>query len=252
MLKLETLRLEESGDVATITLARPEAGNRVNVRFLKELQQVCQHLEDASDAKVVVLRADGPDFCRGIDFEDFDPKKPMDIHGFNKWEKSVVAIERLPKVTICALNGRVEGGGFQLALACDQRIALPGATFRFPEVHMGFLPGMGVFRLAKYIGLGRAKRLLLTAQELTADQAVDLGLVDEVVDDLDSGIARTIESFGPIHTVAVEMTRRLLNESFHDTYENAIGHMLAAQHRAISQTEFLDNLVASHKAKHGG
>lgn len=238
----ETLRYAESGDVATITLARPDRGNRIDVQFLKDFERVCHHLEDASACKVVVIRADGPDFCLGIDFGDFEPTAPIDIHGFAKWEKLVSLLERLPKVTVAALQGRVEGGGFQLALVCDQRVALRGTTLRLPEVHMGFLPGMATFRLAKYIGLGRARRLMLTAQALRADEAEQMGLVDDVVDDLDDGIARTIASFGPRHVVAVEMARRLLNESFAEEYEDAIGNFLAAQHRCVTQTEFLETL----------
>ena len=101
---------------------------------------------------------------------------------------------------------------------------------------------MSVFRLAKYIGLGRAKRLLLTARAVGLDEAVDLGLVDSVHASVDLGVRETIASFGPIHVVAVEMARRLLNESFQDSYEDAIGHFLAAQHRCVSQTAFLENL----------
>jgi enoyl-CoA hydratase len=238
----ETLRYAESGDVATITLARPDRGNRIDVQFLKDFERVCHHLEDASACKVVVIRADGPDFCLGIDFGDFEPTAAIDIHGFAKWEKLVSLLERLPKVTVAALQGRVEGGGFQLALVCDQRVALRGTTLRLPEVHMGFLPGMATFRLAKYIGLGRARRLMLTAQALRADEALGMGLVDDVVDDIDDGITQTIASFGPRHVVAVEMARRLLNESFAEEYEDAIGNFLAAQHRCVTQTEFLETL----------
>lgn len=241
-MELETLRYAEVGDVATITLAGGETGNRVNTQFLRDFTHVCHHLEDESPARVVVLRAEGPDFCLGIDFADFDPERPIDIHGFSRWEKMVTLLERLPKVTIAALHGRAVGAGAQLALVCDQRIAAPGTTLQFPEVHLGFLPGMSVFRLAKYVGLGRAKRLLLTAAELELDESEALGLIDARYSSLDEGIEDTIRAFGPIHVVAVEMARRLLNESFHDSYEDAIGHFLAAQHRCVTQAAFLENL----------
>jgi enoyl-CoA hydratase/carnithine racemase len=239
--QLETMRFTETGEIATISIVRP----RIDLAFLTEFKAVCHHLEDASDCKVVVLRGAGADFCLGIDFEAFDPAKPIDIHGFARWEKLVVLLERLPKVTVAALHGRVEGAGVQLALVCDARIATPDATLRLPEVHLGFLPGMATFRIAKYIGLGRAKRLMLGARSLGAEEAVGLGLLDEVVADLDAGIDDTIASFGPIHVVAVEMARRLLNESFHDSYEDAIGHFLAAQHRCVGETAFLDTLKKS-------
>ncbi len=246
-MQLESLRYAEAGDVATITLARPDRGNRIDVRLLKDLERVCHHLEDASACRVVVLRADGPDFCLGMDFQDFAPDEPIDIHGFAKWEKLVTLLERLPKVTVAALHGRVEGGGLQLALVCDQRVALQGTTLRLPEVHMGFLPGMATFRIAKYIGLGRARRMLLTAAALSAEEGLSYGLIDEVVADLDAGIAATVASFGPRHVVAVEMARRLLNESFAEDYEDAIGHFLAAQHRCVTQTEFLETLKRERK-----
>lgn len=240
-MQTSTLSYDETGDVATIRFTRPDRGNRIDVAMLKDLEKVCHHLEDESKAKVVVLRGDGPDFCLGIDFAAFD-RNAIDIHGFAKWEKLVALIERIPKATIAAVHGRVEGGGVHLALACDLKIATPGTELRLPEVHMGFLPGMATFRLAKYIGLGRARRMMLTAKPISAEEGVRIGLLDEVVDELDSGIAATIDSFGPTHTVAIEMARRLLNESFHDDLEDATGHFLAAQHRCVTQSAFLENL----------
>jgi enoyl-CoA hydratase len=230
----ETLSFEERGEVATITLKRA----RTNVRQIRELERVFDHLEDVSPAKAVVLRG----HSEGIDFADFDPKEPLDIHGFNKWEKLVSRLEKLNKITVFAVDGALVGGGFQLALACDQRLAVPTATFRLPEVRMGFLPGMATFRLAKYVGLGHAKRIVLTGAVLGAEEALRLGVLDAVDADLDALVAGTLEALQPMHVVAATLARRLLVESFGTQAEDAIGNFLAAQHRAISQTAFLDNL----------
>jgi enoyl-CoA hydratase/carnithine racemase len=105
---------------------------------------------------------------------------------------------------------------------------------------------MATFRLAKYIGLGHAKRFMLTCEQIDAARAAELGMIDWVVDDLEQGLARAIDALGPNHSVAVTLTRRLLNESYANALENAIGHFLAAQHRAISQSAFLQTLQ-----KHG-
>ena len=239
----ETLRYEEVGDVATVTLLR----SHINMKVVRELTAVCDHLEDESEAGFVVFRGDGPDFSEGIDFSEFRHDQPMDIHGFNKWEKICLRIENLPKVTIAAMRGAVVGGGFQLALVCDARIAAGDAKLQLPEVHLGFLPGMATFRLAKYIGVGRAKRMMLTCPTVDAQQAVDWGIVDRLAQDLDAALAEEIAALGPNHSVAIELTRRLVNESFDTSYENAIGHFLAAQHRAISQTAFLDTLKKHRK-----
>ena len=238
MKPLTTLRYEESGAVARVWLLRP----RINMTMINELTAVCDHLEDVSQTRVVVFRGGGGDFCGGIDFEEFKSDAPLDIHGFNRWEKMVVRLERLDKITVVALEGAVVGGGLQLALVADARVASSSATFQFNEVHMGFLPGMATFRLAKYVGMGRAKQLILRSKVITAAEAQNLGIVDDVHEDVEQGVAQAITDFGPQHTVAVKLARRLLNESFSTDYEDAIGNFLAAQHVAISQTAFLETL----------
>jgi enoyl-CoA hydratase/carnithine racemase len=101
---------------------------------------------------------------------------------------------------------------------------------------------MATFRLAKYVGLGRAKRLIMQCPKIDADEALNLGLIDTVSADLDRALSDTVAAFGPLHTVAVHLARRLLNESFSVDFQNGLGHFLAAQHRAISQAAFLDNI----------
>ena len=241
MQAFKTLTFEEQGDLATVTLRRP-GGNRINVRMIKELSALCDHLEDASTAKVVVFRGADGVFSEGIDWTEFEADKPLDIHGFNQWEKCCTRLERLPKATIALVDGPAIGGGFQIALVCDQRVATPRARFQLPEVHLGFLPGMATFRLAKTVGLGHARRLALTCATVLPEEATRLGIVDRVVEDLDAGLAEALAAFGPTHTVAIALTRRLLNESFADEYEDAIGHFLAAQHRAISQPAFAETI----------
>lgn len=235
----ETLSFDERGDLALLTLKR----SHINVKQLRELERVLDHLEDVSKAKVLVVRG----HSAGIDFLDFDPREAMDIHGFNKWEKVVNRLETLDKVTVALVDGPCVGGGFQLVMVCDQRICVPTATFQLPEVRLGFLPGMATFRLAKYVGLGHAKRIVMTGVALGAEEAARLGLIDVVTDDLDAALDRTIASFGPMHTVAFTLARRLLNESYGTQAEDALGNFLAAQHRAISQTAFLDTLRAERK-----
>lgn len=243
-----TLRFEESGDIATVTLRRP----KINMAMVRELSAVCDHLEDHSEASFVVFRGEGGVFSAGIDFSEFRHDQPMDIHGFNKWEKICVRIENLPKVTVAALEGEVVGGGVQLSLVCDARIATASASLCLPEVKLGFLPGMATFRLAKYVGLGRAKRLIMQSRPVDAHRAEALGLIDEVVYDIDEGIARTVDAFRPAFPTTVQLARRLLNESYATDFEYAIGNFLAAQHRATSQSEFLQTVKEAHAAARSG
>jgi len=241
---LSTLRYEEQGAVATVTLLR----DSIDMKQVRELTAVCDHLEDHSETRIVVFRGQGGRFSRGIDFQDFRPGAPVDIHGFNKWEKLCVRVERLQKATICLLEGAVVGGGVQLALVTDARIMAADATLQLNEVHQGFLPGMATWRLARHVGLGRAKRLVLRCPVVSAAQALEMGLVDEVAANLDFGLAQVVESFGPTHVVAVTLARRLLNESTEFSFEEALGHFLAAQQRAISQPAFLRTLDREREA----
>lgn len=242
MKPLETLTYAESGDVARVGFRR----DRITMTMVRELTAVCDWLEDESDCSVVVFEGADGCFLRGIDFRDFRPDQPMDIHGFSKWEKCCVRIERLRKATIAAIDGPAVGGGAQLALVCDARVGSRAATLQFNEVHLGFLPGMATFRLAKHVGLGHAKRLVMQCPEVGADEAVRLGLLDAASDDLGAAVDAAIAGFGPVHTVAIQLARRLLNESFGTSFEDAIGNFLAAQHRAISQTAF-HATVAAHQ-----
>jgi len=234
----ETLKFEESGDIARLTLVR----DRINMAMVRELTAVCDHLEDESTSKVLVIQGQDGRFCHGIDFAEFRPDQPMDIHGFNKWEKICARIEKLPKAIIALVDGACKGGGAQLMLVADAVIVSPNVAIQFNEVHLGFLPGMATFRLAKNVGLGHAKRLIMQCPIIGAEEAVSLGLSSTIADDLDAALSTTVDAFGPIHNVAVTLARRLLNESFSTNFENAIGNFLAAQHRAIHQTPFLDTI----------
>lgn len=229
----------EPDGVATVVLPR-----RVTLGLIRELDRVCDHLEDGSRAALVAFRGRDGVFNEGIDFTEFR-SEGLDIHGFNRWEKALRRVERLPMATLAALDGPALGGGLQLALTCDLRVATPSATLQLPEVHQGFLPGMATFRLARFVGLGVARRLVLTAEVLGGAEALEVGLVDRVVGSVEEGVAWARAALGPAHRVPVTLARRLLAESAHTSFEDALGHFLAAQHRAISQDAFLRTLKTS-------
>ncbi len=230
-----TISLEDNGHIATITLIATHS----SMTMVKELNRALDHIEDESKASIVVFKGVDGRFNLGLDFKEFHPDKAMDIHGFHKWEKMCVRIERLRALTISLLEGPTVGGGVQLALCTDLRLAHSNTTFQLPEVKMGFLPGMGIYRIAKNIGLGRAKQWVLQSTTIDAAQAFVWGLISEVTDDLTDALFNHIEASSPINPVAIQLARRLLNESFHDSFEDAIGHFLAAQQRAISHDQFL-------------
>jgi enoyl-CoA hydratase/carnithine racemase len=232
-----TLAVEDRGVVCEVTLTR----DRINVAMVRELDELCAWLDDECASSVVVFRGTTSRFTRGIDLGDFSLQRPPDIHGFGKWERALSAIERLKKVTVAAIEGECRGGGVQLALACDARIASSSAVFAVDEVKNGFLPGMATWRLAKYLGMGRARWLILTGQEMTADQALAAGLLGAVCNpgEVEGVIERTVMAFLPVNGTVVALARRLLLEGYAKSHEDFLGDFLAAQHRAISGESFM-------------
>lgn len=249
MKDLQVVKVEERGALCCITLNRPEAGNCISVQMLRDLEEVCNYLDDESPSSVVVFRGAGGTFTKGIDLADFSSRRAPDIHGFNKWERVVVAIERLRKVTVAAVEGECIGGGVQVALACDFRLATEEAVFLLDEVKRGFLPGLATYRLAKYLGLGRAKQMILSCQPVAAMEALRIGLADRVCPaaKLDEELDRLVMEFLPVNGSTVALARRLLNESFAKNHEDFLGGFLAAQHKCITSEPFIRILQEAYR-----
>ncbi len=245
MKNYKTLRVTQEGNVVTVRLHRPEKENAINMQMVYDLKDVVDVLTDANDVSVMVLRGSEGIFSRGIDLCDFSLDKPPDIYGLQHWEKMCRQIERLNKYTIAVVEGECIGGGLQLVLLCDARIAERKAVFQLPEVKLGFLPGMATFRLAKYVGLGRAKNIVLTGKRFKAEEAISWGILDQVYDpvELEEMLQQKINKLLPLHQEVLELARRLLLESYASEYEDFIGGFLAAQHRAIHSDAFRELIL---------
>jgi enoyl-CoA hydratase/carnithine racemase len=241
----ETLKVVQDGNVVTAFLDRPDSRNAINMRMVNDLSHLIDAIDDAKDVSALVLRGSPDVFTCGIDLHEFAAHEKRNIYGLQKWEHVCRELERLNKFTVAAVQGECTGGGFQLVLSCDARIAERRAVFCFDEVKLGFLPGMATFRLAKYIGLGRAKSIILTGRRVRAEDALSWGILDRVCDQVsfEEALTDAVRDLLPFHPVALEMARRLLDESYATSYETFLGHFLAAQYRAINSEAF-DRLVA--------
>jgi len=234
-LKLEILQFVMRGKTGTLTLDGP-----ISMKLIAEIERLCEWLEDEKPCTRVVIQGDESHFTRGIDLREFDLGKVLDIHGFHQWEKVIQSLERLPMMTVAFVRGRCVGAGLHLTLAMDVRVGVDGATFGLDGVSRGFLPGMATWRLAKFVGLGRARELSTTGRLLSCEQAANLGLVDHRVpaSAAEQWLEQWLDSLEPLHPEVVALNRRLLGECFAVQYEEAIGNFLAAQHRAISGPAF--------------
>lgn len=181
-------RQKNGASWAEITLNRPEKGNALNMPMLDRLATIADNLKADREIRAVVLRANGRFFCTGGDIEAWGKLTPHDmgrdwiLHGIDVFER----IANLPQPIIAALSGHTLGGGLELAMAADLRIAVKQAKLGCPEATLAMIPGwMGTRRLAEMIGPARARHLLLLAAPITAAQACDWGLVTALADDED-------------------------------------------------------------------
>jgi enoyl-CoA hydratase len=180
----EHIRLAIAGGIATITLNRPEKLNAINHAMRRGLEAAVARVRgDAAVRAVVITGAGDRAFCAGADVTEFigrsiDEQRRLD------WDKPRIfeELEALPQPVICAINGLAYGGGCELALACDIRIASETASLGLLEIRHGLIPGGGgTQRLPRLVGVGRALQMILTGDPIPARRALEIGLVEEVV-----------------------------------------------------------------------
>lgn len=169
------IELENSGDIWTVTLNRPDKANSLTEQMLSDLVAT---MRKAQAARAVILTGRGKVFSAGADLE----AARAGLATSPLWEELSQAIVTLPAFTIAALNGTLAGGAFGMALACDIRIAPPSAKFFYPVMTLGFLPQPSdPGRMAALIGPARAKLILMGAQKIDAEEALSFGLIDRIV-----------------------------------------------------------------------
>ena len=205
MSEYQTLLVSVEERVATITINRPDKRNALNAAVRAELIAVLDALRDDDDARVIVFTGAGDKaFVAGADIGEFAERTPLEQRAVMTGRVVFDEIAAYPKPTIAMINGFALGGGCELALACDLRIAARSARLGQPEVKLGILPGGGgTQRLPRLVGLGHAMRLALTGELITAEEAARIGLVELVVDDGElhartQELARGIAAHSPV------------------------------------------------------
>jgi enoyl-CoA hydratase/carnithine racemase len=199
----EFVRLEVDGGVGTIRLERPPM-NALNKQVQEEIRAAAQEATDRADVYSVIVYGGEKVFAAGADVKEFAKMSHADMTlraaGLSS---SISAVAAIPKPTVAAITGYSLGGGFELALACDRRIAGDNVKVGQPEILLGIIPGAGgTQRLARLIGPSKAKDLIYTGRFVKADEALSIGMVDEVVapDDVYAAARRWAEQFvnGPV------------------------------------------------------
>ncbi|MGE5580866.1 MAG: enoyl-CoA hydratase-related protein [Bacillota bacterium] len=181
---LETVLVESNQDAVVLTIHRPSVLNSLNGTALKEIATVLDAVEADDSVPALIITGQGPKaFIGGADIAAMEPMNPLEASEFSAFGQAVFSrIAALPIVVIAAVNGYALGGGNELAMACDFRVAARNARFGQPEVGLGITPGFGgTQRLARLVGLARALDLTLTGRIIDAEEAFRIGLVDRLV-----------------------------------------------------------------------
>jgi len=213
----QLVQLQRNGDVATVTLARPAKLNSLTPAMLDELEQCARELDADTQVRIVILTGGGDKaFCVGADINEWAALQPLDM--WRRWVRRGHQVfdqwARLRQPVVVAVNGHAFGGGLELALTGDIRIAAESAQFALPEASIATCPGWsGTQRLVQLVGASRAKYLALSGRRLSADEALGIGLVHEVVAaatlrERSLELAREMATKAP---VSLQLTKQLIN-----------------------------------------
>ncbi len=213
----EKIIFQIDGHVATLTLNRPEKLNALDPGMLDEIEMHVRTLDSSRDARVLVISGIGDRaFCVGADIGVWSELEPIDM--WRTWVRKGSAIFdqiaslRIP--TIAALNGYTFGGGLELALACDMRIAVESVQMASPEVKIGTVPGWGgTYRLTELVGPARAKQMIFTGERVTAMRAEQWGLVNEVVSasEFSNRVQSVAESISANAPISVQLAKAAID-----------------------------------------
>ncbi|SHF04103.1 short-chain-enoyl-CoA hydratase [Clostridium fallax] len=260
-MELKNVILEKEGKIAILTINRPKALNALNSETLKDLDMAISEIEKDNDIYAVILTGAGEKaFVAGADIvemKDYNQEQGKEYGLLGN--KVFRRIEKLDKPVIAAISGFALGGGCELSMSCDIRIASEKAKFAQPEAGLGITPGFGgTQRLARIVGIGKAKELIYTCDMIKADEALRIGLVNKVVPlenlmDEAKAMANKIASNAPI---AVKLCKDAINRGMQVDIDSAIeieaddfGKCFATEDQKEGMTAFVEKRAKNFQNK---
>jgi 2-(1,2-epoxy-1,2-dihydrophenyl)acetyl-CoA isomerase len=248
----DELLSQSGGPIHRLTLNRPARRNAITPELARQLAREIEQVEEAGEARVIILSGAGGHFCAGLDLHWLSslrgaPSIAELQHGLSDFQSAVIAIVRCPIPVLAIVQGTAAGFGFDVALACDMRLAGSSAMFTSAFARMGLVPdGGSTFTLPRLVGVGRALRVLMTNQTLDAATALSIGLVEEVIDDaaLEDGVLRIVGDLLASADSSVRAIKRLCRAPEVGALEQALSTEGAAQLQALQGPDFLLRLEA--------
>ncbi len=246
MNQYKNLKLHADGTTLTVSLNRPQVMNAISPDLMDDLAALCDELQETPDIHAVILTGHGKGFSSGLDLNIFMQLladwTQDDLRGMiRRWQETFNKLEALPQITIAAVNGVCIGAGVEMILACDFRIASSRASLALPEVKFGILPDLGgITRLTRLVGPAWAKEVILRARNVSAMEALRIGLVNRVADPGDvPGIARNwAQQFAKLPFKALAHSKKLINATFDTQLAQALKAAEYAQLQLVGSEEF--------------
>jgi enoyl-CoA hydratase/carnithine racemase len=251
MADYETIRYETSDGLATITLSRPDKRNAMNRRMFKELGDAADRVAADPEIRGVLVDAAGPSFCAGIDLTALTELAGIQGDEFRSFvrlaQRPYAVLAGMAKPSVAAVQGHALGAGFQLALACDLRVASTDASFAMLEARYGLIPDLGgSHHLARLIGPARAKEVVWSARPISAEEAQRIGLVNRVCD----AEALTKEAEALLHDVTAHspvtagLTKALIDRAHETPLEVELDREADAQATAVGSADHREAVAA--------
>jgi enoyl-CoA hydratase/carnithine racemase len=233
----ETADVRQDGRRVFITLCRPEIHNAQNAALMRDLLDITEGLRDRDDFDAVAIRSSGEHWCTGLDMKELGARGSLDPTSAECWDSMLANLRSLDQVVVALIDGYCLGGGVQLAIACDIRVASDRAVFAITASReVGILGGMATWYLPRMIGIGRAKALLLGGAVLNAEQAASWGLIDQVVPvgGLFAAWEQIVAPLNADSLASVAACKHMI-ETAHDVgYRTAFDHYLRTQDRLLA------------------
>lgn len=233
----ETMHVRQEGRRIFVTLDRPDVLNAQNEAFLRDFLDVTAALADRDDFDAVAIRSSGDHWGSGLDLKAAADGWRLDPPTVGWWETALHHLETIEQLVVALIDGYCLGGGLQLALACDLRIATERATLAIPASReVGFLAGMAPWRLPRLVGVARAKAMLLGGAVLTGAQSAQWGLVDQVVPvgGLDAAWDAIVAPLNPDNLHSNGACKRMIGTALETGHEQAMIDSMDVQSRLVA------------------
>ncbi|AET66528.1 enoyl-CoA hydratase/carnithine racemase [Desulfosporosinus orientis DSM 765] len=256
----QTIIVEIEEGIATITLNRPEVLNALNDQVFKELGEAAAALSADNSVRAVIITGGNKVFAAGADISQMASSTAVDVAtGDNASYRAFQILETMPKPVIAAIAGYALGGGCELTLVADVRIAADNAQFGLPEIKLGILPGAGgTQRLPRLIGAGKAKELIFSGDFIKADEALSVGLVNKVVpaEELFAEARMMAKRFASRGAIALQLAKSAVNEGLRMDLEAGLQYehkcfslLFATEDQKEGMRAFLEKRPAKFQGK---